>query len=67
MVTFWERADLLALLSVMFPCVFVTFPYGQPGQVCELIVSVSVSVANLWRPAYLCRTFLIHRALDANE
>ena len=24
----WERADILALLCVMFPCVFVTFPYG---------------------------------------
>ena len=23
----WEKADLLALLCVMFPCVFVTFPY----------------------------------------
>ena len=21
----WERADLLALLCVMFPCIFVTF------------------------------------------
>ena len=24
----WERADLLALLCVMFTCVFVTFLYG---------------------------------------
>ena len=28
----WEMADLLALLCVMFPCVFVTFPYGDLGS-----------------------------------
>ena len=27
-ITCLERADLLALLCVMFPCVIVTFPYG---------------------------------------
>ena len=32
-VTCWERADLLALLYVMFSCVFVTLPYGVIGQV----------------------------------
>ena len=37
-ITCWERADLLALLYVVFPCVFVTFPYGVPGQVRYLIV-----------------------------
>ena len=31
-ITCWERADLLAFLSVMCPCVFVTFPYGVSGQ-----------------------------------
>ena len=36
----WERADLLALLCVMFSCVFVTFPYGVLGQVWYLIVSI---------------------------
>ena len=35
-----ERADLLALLFVMFSCVFVTFPYGVPGQVWYMIVSI---------------------------
>ena len=29
----WERADLLALLCVMFSCVFVTFPYTVLDQV----------------------------------
>ena len=29
----WERADLLVLLCTMFPCVFVTFPYGVSSQV----------------------------------
>ena len=28
----WERADLLALLCVIFPCVFVIFPYGVLSQ-----------------------------------
>ena len=39
-VTCWERPDLLALLRVMFACVFVTFPYGVFGQVLYLIVSI---------------------------
>ena len=41
MVTCWERADLLALLCVMFSCVFVTFPCGVLGQVRYLIVLIS--------------------------
>ena len=32
--------DLLALLCVVYSCVFVTFPYGVPGQVWYLIVSI---------------------------
>ena len=35
----WERADLLALLYVMFSYVFVTFPFGVMGQVWYLILS----------------------------
>ena len=35
-----ERADLLALLYVMFPCVFVSFPYGILGRVWYLILSI---------------------------
>ena len=35
-----ERAILLALLNVMFSCVFVTFPSGVLGQVWYLIVSI---------------------------
>ena len=38
-VTCWEIADLLALLYVMFSCVFDTFRYGVLGQVWYLIVS----------------------------
>ena len=29
-----ERANLLALLYVMFSCVFVTFPFGVLSQAC---------------------------------
>ena len=36
----WEKADLLALLNVMFSYVFVTFPYGVLVQACYLVVSV---------------------------
>ena len=39
-VTCWERAGLLALLCVMFSCVFVTFPYGVQGQVWYLVVKI---------------------------
>ena len=40
MVTCLERADLMALLCVMFSCVFVAFPYGVLGQVWYLIVLI---------------------------
>ena len=39
-ITCWERADLLALLCVMFSCVFVTSPYSVLGQVWYLILSI---------------------------
>ena len=32
-VSCWELADLLALLYVIFSCIFVTFPCGVLGQV----------------------------------
>ena len=38
-ITCWERDDILALLYVMFSCVFVTFPYCNLGQVWYMIVS----------------------------
>ena len=38
-VTCWERAGLLALLYVMFYCLFVTFPYGVLCKVWYVIVS----------------------------
>ena len=39
-VNYSERADLLALLYVIFSCVFVTFPYGDLGQVWNLVLSI---------------------------
>ena len=41
-VTCWEMADLVALLCVMFSCVFVTVtvPYGVYDRVWCLIVSI---------------------------
>ena len=39
-VTYWERTDLLALLCVMFICVFVAFQYGVPDPVRYLIVLI---------------------------
>ena len=38
-VTFWERADLLALVCDV-NCVFLTFPCGILGQVWYSIVSI---------------------------
>ena len=37
-VTCWERANILALLCVMFYCVFVTFGCGVLGQLWYLII-----------------------------
>ena len=39
-VTYWERANFLALLYVMLYCVFVTFPCGILGQVWYFIVLI---------------------------
>ena len=39
-VTFWERANRLALLSVVFSCVFITFLCGVLGRECYLIVLI---------------------------
>ena len=36
----WEKADLLALLCVMFSFAFVCFPCGVLGQVWNFIVSI---------------------------
>ena len=52
-ITCWERADLLALLCVMFLCVFVSFPFGVSGQVWYLIVSIPD----------LCLLFYFHHCL----
>ena len=38
--TCWKSDSLLALLFVIFYCVFATFPYGVLGQVWYLIVSI---------------------------
>ena len=37
-ITCWEKANLLAVLVVMFSCVFVTFPCGALGQMWYLVV-----------------------------
>ena len=39
-ITCLERAGLMALLCVMFPHVFITFPNGVSGQVWYLIESI---------------------------
>ena len=56
-VTCWERADLLALLYVMFSCVFVTFPYGVLGQVWYLIYG-------FLRPYFAMFTFMSIRGTN---
>ena len=39
-VTCWERADMLAVLCMMFSCVFVILQYGVLGVVWYLIASI---------------------------
>ena len=38
--TCWEMANPLALLCVVFYCVYVTYHYGVPGQVWYLIILI---------------------------
>ena len=59
-ITCWERADHLALLCVMLPCVFVTFPYGVLGQVWYLEI---ISWRFGYRPKYQPETPLSAREL----
>ena len=39
-VTYLDRADLLALLYVMFSCIFVTIPYGVLDPLWYYIASI---------------------------
>ena len=52
-VTCWERANLLALMFVMFSCVFVTFPCGvlqcRSGVALDSIDSLSLPSYSLGR------------------
>ena len=54
-ITCWERANLLALLCVVFSCVFVTFPYRVPDQLWYLIVSIP----DLCLPLFLSESSLV--------
>ena len=61
-----ERADLLVFMCVVFYCFIVTFPYGIPGQVWYLIVSI----ADLCLPFYFYKhvvPFLILYSVDPNQ
>ena len=58
-VTCWERADLLALLCVMFSCVFVTFPCGVLGWVCCLIATIPDLCLLLYFRKYSLQTSLL--------
>ena len=57
-----ERADLMALLDVMFLCDVVTFPYGVSGQMWYLIVSISdlclLLYLSAWSSLILVQTFI---------
>ena len=58
-ITCWERADLLALLCVVFSCVFITFPDGVPGQLWYSILSIP----DLCLPLYFNKMFVAVNAL----
>ena len=46
LISCWEKADLLALLCVMFSCVFVTFPISVPGHIFDCIDSWPLFMLN---------------------
>ena len=54
-VTYLDRADLLALLYVMFSCIFVTIPYGVLDPLWYFIASIP----DLCLLPYLLGFFLI--------
>ena len=62
-----EVANLMALLYVMFPCDFVTFPYGVSGQVWYLIVSSPdlclLPYFSVWSSLILVQTCIIYNQL----
>ena len=71
--TYWERADLLVILCVMFSCVFV-FPYGVPGQARNLIIAIPefcllLYYAELWRVIVVLYTITNHTQMliDQNK
>ena len=49
-INIWERADILALMCVMFPCGFVIFSYAVSGKVWYLIVSIPDLCLRLYFP-----------------
>ena len=53
-----RRTNLLAILYVMFSCVFVTFPCGVLGQVWNLIVSIP-DICRLTYFYNICKIFSI--------
>ena len=64
-ITWWDRADLFALLHVMFHGVFVIFLYGVSGQVLGSGVELDCidSSSCLLLYSYLgefCNTFDLH-------
>ena len=62
-VTSWERASLLALLYVIYSCVFVTFPCGVLGQVWDLIVSIPDLLLFLTFNGQFVKTVATHQLL----
>ena len=65
----WEKADLLALLCVLFVCVFVTIPNGVQGQVTYLIVSIpDICLLTYFHfSAIRCSSLLISMGLAARK
>ena len=60
-ITCWESAFLLVLLCVIFPCVFVTFPYDVFGQVWYLIVTFKLG------PGWICLKYHCHVLLNFKD
>ena len=66
-VLYVPRADLLAHLFVMFYCVLVAFPYGVPGQVWNLIVTIPDLCLTFTSTLRQCKYYMISFAVSEHQ
>ena len=61
-ITCWGRSDLFALLCVVFPCPFVTLPYGVSGpKWCLIVLSLDLCLLLYFQKFYLNTGFIVSK------